>query len=155
MQNRAIYSSPIGKILITEADGAITSLVFSDCDVHLSPAESPALQDTVHWLDDYFAGKAPDPAQIPLRLSGTGFQQQVWQILRSIPYGKSLTYGNIAKRISPKMSAQAVGGAVGRNPISIIVPCHRILGAGSRLTGYAFGLDRKIALLELENIPYR
>lgn len=107
-----------------------------------------------NWLQDYFAGEKPE-VDFPLAPKGGEFRQEVWRILRAIPYGECLTYGEIAKMIAKKrslrsMSAQAVGGAVGRNPIAIIIPCHRVIGRGGNLTGYAAGLDVKIKLLELE-----
>ena len=115
----------------------------------------PVFGEAVKWLDLYFAGKEPDfmPALSP---SGTTFQQAVWEILRTIPYGATTSYGTIAKclekRAGKRMSAQAVGGAVGRNPISILIPCHRVIGANGSLTGYAGGLDKKEYLLELEGV---
>ena len=110
--------------------------------------------ETIQWLDVYFAEKEPDFTP-PLHLIGSDFRQAVWNILLSIPYGQTMTYGQIAKQLAKntgidKMSAQAVGGAVGHNPISIIVPCHRVVGTNGSLTGYAGGLDKKIALLKLE-----
>ena len=106
------------------------------------------------WLTIYFSGKEPD-FQVPLHFTGTEFQNEVWEILYAIPYGQTMTYGQIAAQIAEKrglqrMSAQAVGGAVGRNEISIIVPCHRVVGTNGSLTGYAGGIDKKIALLQLE-----
>lgn len=116
--------------------------------------ETPVLTDTKRWLDTYFSGREPDFAP-PLHLIGTTFQNEVWQILLTIAYGQTMTYGEIAARIAARrglahMSAQAVGGAVGHNAISIIVPCHRVVGSDGSLTGYAGGLERKIALLHLE-----
>ncbi len=109
---------------------------------------------TRDWLDRYFAGKVPLPQELPLAPRGSSFQLEVWSILREIPYGKTITYGDIAKRIAvnngKRMSAQAVGGAVGRNPLCIIVPCHRVMGAKGNLTGFGGGLDTKIKLLEHE-----
>ena len=106
------------------------------------------------WLDIYFSGKEPN-FKLPLKFTGSEFQNEVWEILYSIPYGKTMTYGEIAKRLAArrgigKMSAQAVGGAVGKNEISIIVPCHRVVGSNGSLTGYAGGIDKKISLLKLE-----
>ena len=106
------------------------------------------------WLDIYFSGKQPD-FTVPLHFTGTDFQNAVWEILCTIPYGQTMTYGEIAKQIAvkkglPRMSAQAVGGAVGHNEISIIVPCHRVVGTNGSLTGYAGGIDKKIKLLQLE-----
>ena len=109
----------------------------------------------MRWLDLYFAGHEPDFSPT-LNPTGTAFQQAGWAILRTIPYGATTSYGTIARRIEQKtkkrMSAQAVGGAVGRNPISIIIPCHRVLGADGSLTGYAGGLDKKEYLLGLEGV---
>lgn len=118
--------------------------------------EIPVFQETKRWLDVYFSGREPDFLPV-LHLCGTMFQRNVWNILTKIPYGKTTTYGAIAKEIAEdrnlqKMSAQAVGGAVGRNPVAIIVPCHRVLGAGGQLTGYAGGIERKKELLILENM---
>lgn len=116
--------------------------------------ELPIFTDTKHWLDIYFSGKEPD-FTVPLHLTGTDFQKEVWQILCSIPHGKTITYGEIARKIASnrgisRMSAQAVGGAVGHNPVSIIVPCHRVIGSDGNLTGYAGGIDKKAYLLALE-----
>ncbi len=104
---------------------------------------------TKSWLDRYFKGLRPSIAELPLAPIGTAFRHTVWNILCEIPYGQTMTYGDIAKRLHCE-SAQAVGGAVGHNPISIIIPCHRVVGAGGSLTGYAGGLAMKIKLLELE-----
>ena len=116
----------------------------------------PVFSQTRQWLDEYFSGKAPS-FMLPIRLQGTDFQQTVWQLLLKIPYGTTSTYRDIARKVAKErgiatMSAQAVGGAVGRNPISIIVPCHRIIGTDGTLTGYAGGIERKEKLLSLERI---
>lgn len=116
----------------------------------------PVFQQTKEWLDIYFSGKEPD-FMPELSLHGTQFRQDVWEILRKIPYGKTMTYGEIAGVIARKqgkerMSAQAVGGAVGHNPISILIPCHRVVGVNGNLTGYAGGIDKKVKLLELEHV---
>ena len=113
-----------------------------------------ALEETVHWLDEYFEGKEPKFTP-PLHPDGTAFQEAVWRLLLRIPYGETVTYGELAKQLAGEMglahmSAQAVGGAVGRNPISLIVPCHRVMGADGSLTGYAGGIEKKEALLRLE-----
>ena len=110
---------------------------------------------TQEWLERYFAGGKPSPEELPLHPEGTVFRQMVWRELLHIPYGQVTTYGSLAKAVAREMgretmSAQAVGQAVGHNPISIIIPCHRVVGANGSLTGYAGGLDRKIRLLELE-----
>jgi len=154
----AHYNSPLGGITLTSDGMALTGLYFDgERDFpDLSPGRKkdlPLFGEVMRWLDLYFDGKEPDfsPALNP---TGTAFQMSVWAILRTIPYGETTTYGAIAKRLEKKtgkrMSAQAVGGAVGRNPISIIVPCHRVIGANGSLTGYAGGLDKKEYLLELE-----
>ena len=122
-----------------------------------SPLAAP-LSVAVSWYEEYFAGLRPDPARVPLRLSGTAFQKEVWEIVRGIPYGQVLSYGEIARIIAarrgvPRMAAQAVGGAVGRNPVSILVPCHRVIGANGSMVGYghmegSIGLKRELLRLE-------
>lgn len=119
--------------------------------------DEPALVAAREWLDRYFAGERPEIAELELAPIGSEFQQEVWQILRGIPYGATLAYGQIAEMIAArrglaKMSAQAVGGAVGHNPISIIVPCHRVVGTSGSLTGYAGGIGIKVKLLEHEGV---
>jgi methylated-DNA-[protein]-cysteine S-methyltransferase len=109
------------------------------------------------WLDQYFAGENPDISKLPIAPIGSTFRQEVWRILCTIPYGEVITYGDIARKMAANMnrksmSSQAVGGAVGHNPISIIIPCHRVIGANGNLTGYAGGIRMKIALLELEGV---
>ena len=155
------YMSPVGEILLAADDAGLTGLWFEGSKyfaaelpkAHIEQ-DTPVLLETIQWLDVYFTGKEPDFTPL-LHLVGSDFRQAVWNILLSIPYGRTMTYGQIAKQLAKntgidKMSAQAVGGAVGHNPISIIVPCHRVVGASGSLTGYAGGLDKKIALLELE-----
>jgi len=109
----------------------------------------PLFYDTARWLEDYFAGLQPDPKTIPIAPSGSAFQHRVWNLLRQIPYGELTSYGTLAKKLNCR-SAQAVGNAIGKNPISILIPCHRVVGKNGQLTGYAGGLDRKLQLLELE-----
>ena len=113
--------------------------------------ELAIFKEVKQWFDDYFDGLNPK-IDFRIKPEGSEFRLKVWKILSEIPYGQTLTYGEIASRISPKMSAQAVGGAVGHNPIAILIPCHRVLGANGRLTGYAGGKDRKIELLKIEGI---
>jgi methylated-DNA-[protein]-cysteine S-methyltransferase len=151
------YSSPIGEMLIA-GDGEAISRVSFYSQKHFPTFDDigknddlTIFRDVKNWLDDYFAGKNPE-INFKLNPQGTDFRLKVWKILSEIPYGKTMTYGEIASRISPTMSAQAVGGAVGHNPIAIIIPCHRVLGAKGKLTGYAAGLDRKMELLKLEKI---
>ena len=151
------YSSPLGKIILVSNGTALTELDFAE-DVSAASAtrtqkDLPVFEEVSRWLDAYFAGRDPG-ALPPLAPHGTAFQQAVWKVLRGIPYGTTTTYGRIAARIAAarggRMSAQAVGGAVGRNPISILIPCHRVIGTDGSLTGYAGGLDKKEYLLELE-----
>lgn len=156
------YTSPLGKILLTSDDEGLTHLAFDGQKYFpaLTGAQEmpshPILISAQRWLDHYFAGENPDFTP-PLHASGSDFQRAVWQLLLAIPYGETTTYGAIAQEIArlqqrSRMSAQAVGGAVGHNPIGIIVPCHRVVGASGSLTGYAGGLDKKIALLKLEGV---
>ena len=161
MQYTNLYQSPLGEILLAADSEGLTGLWFAKqkyCARTLGqdhePKETPAIAEARKWLDTYFAGKEPDFLP-PLHFPGTAFQKDVWNILLTIPYGRTVTYGDIAKELArrrglTRFSAQAVGGAVGHNAISVIVPCHRVVGANGSLTGYAGGLERKIALLKLE-----
>ena len=161
MQYISHYHSPIGDILLAADDIGITGLWFEGqkyfalhLDKEHQEKDLPVFTETKRWLDIYFSGKEPD-FTVPLHFMGTDFQKEVWEILCSIPYGKTMTYGDIAEKIAFKrglkhMSAQAVGGAVGHNPISILVPCHRVIGSNGSLTGYAGGIDKKNKLLTLE-----
>lgn len=162
MQYISHYASPLGELLIAADDIGLTGLWFAGqkyyargLDTEHEERESLAIASAKHWLDVYFAGQQPDFTP-PLHLVGTAFQTAVWDILLTVPYGETLTYGEIAARIAAQqgrghMSAQAIGGAVGRNPVSIIVPCHRIVGKSGDLTGYAAGVEKKTSLLRLEN----
>ncbi len=155
------YTSPLGQITLGSNGNELIGLWFDDSKyfgntlANLYQKKSlPIFDQTKQWLDCYFSGKEPDftPA---LKLIGSPFQISVWQILLQIPYGQMMTYGEIAKILAHErgiksLSAQAVGGAVGRNPISLIIPCHRIIGSNGNLTGYAAGLDKKAYLLNLE-----
>ena len=164
MQYISYYQSPLGKILLAADRTGITRAWFKDqqyyahgLDAEHTEKSTPVLEDAKRWLDLYFSGKEPD-FMPPLHPSGTPFQMEVWDILRQIPYGTAMTYGEIAKKIArrrgiPHMSAQAAGGAVGRNPVSILIPCHRVVGSNGSLTGYAGGIDRKLKLLALEKAP--
>lgn len=149
------YSSPEGEILLAANDNGLTGLWFYGAKYFAADLEdarteklTPVLRQTLRWLDTYFSGSEPD-FMPPLELHGSDFRRCVWAELAKIPYGETVTYGEIAKKLGVK-SAQAVGGAVGHNPVSIIVPCHRVLGADGSLTGYAGGTDKKARLLELE-----
>ncbi len=162
MQYTSHYRSPLGDILLAADEIGLTGLWFEGqkyfglyLDKNAQAGELPVLSDAKKWLDIYFSGREPD-FKLPLHFTGTDFQNEVWEILYSIPYGGTMTYGEIAGKMARRhgirqMSAQAVGGAVGRNEISVIVPCHRVVGANGTLTGYAGGLDKKTYLLKLES----
>ena len=166
MQYISHYASPVGNILLAADNTGLTGLWFEgqkyfalSLDKEHEEKEIPLFERVKQWLDIYFSGKEPD-FTVPLHFTGTAFQNEVWKILCTIPYGQTETYGEIAKQIAvrkglPHMSAQAVGGAVGHNEISIIVPCHRVVGADGSLTGYAGGIDKKIKLLQLEKADIR
>ena len=147
------YASPLGGLLLAADEQGLIGLWF-DGARHFAAnlpetreeKRTPILDETARWLDDYFSGGQPDFTP-PLRLIGSAFRLRVWARLLEIPYGQKTTYGAL---LGDGASARAVGGAVGRNPISIIVPCHRVIGADGSLTGYAGGVDRKIRLLALE-----
>lgn len=157
------YKSPLGNILLAADEVGLTGLWFEGqkyfpFHIYENYIEeySPFFEDTKKWLDIYFTGNEPN-FNLPLHFTGTKFQNDVWSILCLIPYGKTMTYGEIADIIAQKrgikhMSAQAVGNAVGHNKISIIVPCHRVVGANGNLTGYAGGINKKAALLTLERV---
>lgn len=157
MNYTQLIPSPLGNILLSADEIGLTGLWFEGEKYYADALprehierETPILKDTKRWLDVYFTGREPDFTP-PLHPAGSPFRQTVWQLLLEIPYGQTATYGALAKRLGGgRMSAQAVGGAVGHNPISIIVPCHRVIGANGSLTGYAGGLERKIRLLEIE-----
>lgn len=151
------YNSPLGKMLFA-SDGESICGVWFYGQKHFPSLENftqhdelTIFRDVEKWFDDYFNGLNPK-INFKLKPQGSEFRRKVWKILSEIPYGQTLTYGEIASRISPTMSAQAVGGAVGHNPISILIPCHRVLGTNGKLTGYAGGIDKKIELLKLEKI---
>ena len=154
-----VYESPMGRLFLSADGEGLTSLCFErqgmEARREADGAGAKAVREARRWLDLYFLGKVPDFLP-PLHLLGSDFQQAVWQRLLSIPYGTVRTYGEIARELSRRrgtlMAAQAVGGAVGRNPIAIIVPCHRVVGAHGNLTGYAAGLAKKKALLALEGL---
>ncbi len=163
MLYKSTYNSPVGKITMASESENLIGLWIEGQKYFLSSIKSelkeqPDLEifiKTTNWLDRYFQNKKPETSEIPLAPRGTEFQKAVWEILCKIPYGQTTTYGKIAQQIAKqfgkeKMSAQAVGGAVGHNPVSIIIPCHRVIGSNGNLTGYAGGLDKKIKLLELE-----
>ena len=155
------YDSPLGAMTLASDGKNLIGLWFDDqkyftATIEGLPAEKelPIFDQTIRWLHIYFDGGVPNFLP-PLAPRGTAFQKEVWDILLTIPYGKTMTYGDIAEILAKrrgfaKMSPQAVGGAVGHNPISLIIPCHRVVGAKGKLTGYAGGLDKKAKLLSLE-----
>ena len=155
------YASPLGEMTIAGDGGAIIGLWFdgqkhfgSTLPEEFSRGETPVIRDAKRWLDIYFSGREPDFLP-PLRYGSTPFRALVCDIMLSIPYGKTRTYGDIAKEAAAlmgveRMAAQAVGGAVGHNPILLMIPCHRVIGANGSLTGYGGGMQRKIKLLEME-----
>ena len=151
------YDSPLGEMLIVSDGEAICGLWFygqkhfPSFDDLVEKDDSLIFDNVKEWLDSYFKGKNPK-IDFKLKPDGTQFRLKVWRVLSEIPYGETLTYGEIARKISSEMSAQAVGGAVGHNPIAILIPCHRVLGSNGKLTGYAAGLDKKIELLKIEKI---
>lgn len=146
--NFAEYSSPVGKLLLC-SDGSHLTGAWFDRELPESPEEDGVLKAAKMWLDSYFRGEFREP-DFPILPDGTAFQKQVWQLLLEIPWGQVTTYGCLARQISEKMSPQAVGQAVGKNPLAIIIPCHRCIGATGKLTGYAWGTERKKWLLEHE-----
>lgn len=165
MQYTGKYISPLGSILLAADEIGLTGLWFMgqkyfarNLEPHYMEKETPVLAQTKQWLDIYFSGREPE-FQVQLHVTGTEFQLKVWKFLSAIPYGQTITYGAIARQIAvtegvERVSAQAVGGAVGHNPVSIIIPCHRVVGSDGSLTGYAGGLGKKAALLKLERGSY-
>ena len=157
------YHSPLGGITVASNGTAITGLWFDGqkyfgdtLPKEHTAKDLPVFEETRRWLDRYFGGEAPDFTP-PLSMETTPFRRAVWEIMLTIPYGSTMTYGGIAARIARQkglatMSAQAVGGAVGRNSISLMIPCHRVVGANGSLTGYAGGIDKKAKLLALEGV---
>jgi methylated-DNA-[protein]-cysteine S-methyltransferase len=143
--------SPVGELLLTSDGTALTRVLFAPFTVDPTWSERPCdlLDEAVAQLRDYFAGSRTD-FDLPLEPAGTAFQMTVWQALREIPYAETINYGQLALRIGNPKASRAVGLANGRNPISIVVPCHRVIGADGSLTGYGGGLDRKRLLLDLE-----
>lgn len=156
------YDSPLGRILLASDGKFLTGLWFENSRYYADGLEKdctekrlPVLYQTEIWLDSYFSGKEPKILP-PLLLNGSDFQKSVWNLLLTIPYGQTVTYKELAEQIAAqrgirRMAAQAVGGAVGHNPVSVIVPCHRVVGSDGSLTGYGGGLERKKWLLSLEN----
>lgn len=163
MYYSATYLSPVGNITLACDGDSLVGLWIEGQKYHgntisedlIENNDIPVFDSAKKWLDRYFKGEKPHISELPLAPIGSGFRQEVWNILCEIPYGQVVTYGDIAKKMAARMnkesmSSQAVGGAVGHNPISIIIPCHRVVGSNGSLTGYAGGIHKKIKLLELE-----
>ena len=158
MYYKAAYPSPLGEItLVCDEENLLRlSLPGQGGFPHCAEGvDHPILERTKDWLRRYFAGEAPDPSELPLKPMGTPFRELVWKLLLEIPYGQTASYGEIAQKTArilgkTRMSAQAVGQALGANPIPVIIPCHRVVGSDGSLTGYAGGIHYKLALLELE-----
>ena len=165
------YPSPLGLLTLQADDEALLNIEFPDVELPLregvriiaaeedSQALPLPLRETVNWLDSYFEGRQPDEYP-PMRPAGSPFRQEVWERLCEIPFGELLTYGELARMMAeargiPRMAAQAVGGAVGANPIPIIIPCHRVIGSNGSLTGYGGGVQFKVDLLEHEQVETR
>ena len=159
------YSSPLGLITMASDGEKLIGLWLEGQKYFSNNIEEPMVENnnlnifivTKQWLDRYFSGEKPEISELPLAPSGGEFRKIVWNILCQIPYGETITYGEIAKKVAIKMnkksmSSQAVGGAVGHNPISIIIPCHRVVGVNGNLTGYAGGINKKIKLLQHEGV---
>lgn len=152
------YDSPLGPLLLISDGQALTGL-YMNREIPLQIQPLPVFRQTELWLDAYFRGEKPE-IRIPMNLRGTAFQKWVWARILDIPYGKTVTYGEIAREMAvlegkEKMSAQAVGQAVGKNPVSILIPCHRVVGAGGKLTGYGGGMENKVWLLRHEGWQIR
>ncbi|MEW9124581.1 MAG: methylated-DNA--[protein]-cysteine S-methyltransferase [Thermotaleaceae bacterium] len=162
MYYKSTYPSPVGMITLACDENSLVGLWIEGQKYHgetifdmTDNNDLPILDTTKRWLDRYFSGKKPEISELQISPIGSEFRQRVWDILCEIPYGEVITYGDIAKKMASKMnkesmSSQAVGGAVGHNPISIIIPCHRVVGSDGSLTGYAGGIHAKVKLLELE-----
>ena len=162
MNYKYTYESPLGTMVMLGTLSYLTDLFFVDeshaptyDDADYIEQKTGLFEVTIMWLDQYFSGKKPIVTP-PIELEGTEFRKSVWSKLQTITYGETTTYGDIGKKIAQqqgkeKFSAQAVGGAVGHNPISIIVPCHRVIGSNGQLTGYAGGIERKKYMLDLES----
>lgn len=163
MYYKTTYNSPIGDILIVSDHESIVGVWFYDqkyfcasIKEEMIEKETAVISQCIAWLDDYFHELQPEISSLPLHPIGNEFRLEVWNILKEIPYGETMTYKEVAKEYAkrtgkPSMSSQAIGGAVGHNPISIIIPCHRVIGVKGNLTGYAGGMDKKIALLHHEH----
>ena len=163
MTYKSYYESPVGMIML-ESDGTYLTALAIEGQYHFKKNQSQLENENIFifqkakkWLEEYFQQKNPPIKDLPIKFSGSEFQEKVWKHLLEIPYGRVVTYKEMAKKVAQdlgkeKMSAQAVGGAVGKNPLSIIIPCHRVIGKDNNLTGYGGGIDKKIKLLEIEGV---
>lgn len=163
------YNSPVGKLILVSDENENLTGLFVDGQKNLSDFSNFEIKENDNlknfeyvkeWLDKYFKGENPKITEFSLKPEGSEFRREVWKILCEIPYGQTLSYGDIAKKLAEKrkitkMSAQAIGGAVSHNPILIIIPCHRVVGSNGTLTGYSAGITTKIKLLETENITVK
>lgn len=155
MKRHTVIDSPYGPLTLVADDGVLCGLYMTE-QRHRPVEESFGSRDDTLFgaveeqLEAYFAGELKDFA-LPLRLHGTPFQRTVWEALRQIPYGETRTYGELAGALGQPTASRAVGLANGRNPVGIIVPCHRVVGANGSLTGYGGGLERKRQLLDFES----
>ena len=162
---KTYYNSPVGKLLIASKDGKLIGLWIEGQKYYLGKIKEELIENdkeeilvkTKKWLDKYFLGENPKISDLDISLNGTSFEKVVWELLKKIPYGEVTTYKELSKKVAKKlgkekMSAQAVGGAIGHNPISIIIPCHRVVGTDGSLTGYAGGIDKKVKLLKHEKV---
>lgn len=153
------YNSPLGKLTLLSNGISLEAIVFKKNTCGLIQVDKPLdiFKETKHWLDLYFSGKNPSPKDLNIKLEGNNFQKNVWQLVSQIPYGQTSTYKDIALKTAlllkkEKMSYQAVGRAIGQNPIPIIIPCHRVIGSNGKLIGYSGGIENKIKLLKIERI---
>ena len=159
MKYKANYPSPIGNLTLISDGTNLTHVILEKESYYQNIKKEAKTNDNLEifkqtkiWLDKYFNKKKPNIDDLKLKLEGTPFQIKVWNVLKKVPYGQTVTYGFVAQKINSKTSARAVGGAIGHNPIPIIIPCHRVIGANNNLTGYTGGIDVKIKLLKLEGI---
>ena len=156
MQKLMDLDSPLGRLILIDKAGALATVAFAGGRLPSGPyqkQETPLLLEAARQLAEYFSGKRRN-FDLPLAPEGTEFQQDCWQALCAIPYGKTCSYGEIAAQIGRPKAVRAVGQANNRNPIAVIIPCHRVIGANGKLTGYGGGLDNKELLLELEQQNY-
>lgn len=160
---KMLYVSPVGELSLVADDHYLLGIWFQgqkhferglEAGCIVDVPSHPVLKQVASYLDSYFSGQDQDLSELPLAPIGSEFEKKVWSYLREIPFGQTVTYGQIAKDLHVA-SPQAIGGAVGRNPWSILVPCHRVLGAGNRLTGFASGIDKKACLLKHENATFK